>query len=163
MAALASAFPNFPLTDPTIRIYGRVLADIEDDLLEKAALDCLSRVRFFPSPGELRDAAFAIRRPQLPSAFEAWGEVVDQIRSVGFYGTPSFSSPRIETAVRQVGGWQMLCLSENAVADRARFLEAYQDTERRTDTSEKMLPEVKDLALRLSADRRLLQDREAKP
>ena len=156
LTVLSAAFPQFKLAEATVRVYTRVLADIDDKLIEAAAYDCLARCRFFPSVAELRDAAHAIAAPALPSAFEAWEEVLRQIRDVGAYRTPTFTDPRIEAAVRQVGGWSMLCRSENVAADRARFLEAYDRAQRAEDHAAKTLPQVKALTDRLRADRRML-------
>ena len=160
MGVLAAAYPSFSLTRETIAVYQRVLSDVPDELLQHAALDCISKGRFFPSVSELLDAALSIKRigSGNPSAFEAWEEVVRLVTTKGhtLYGgsVPEFSHPLIATVVRQCGGWNRLCLSENAIADRARFFEAYQDAERRNLESERTLPQVRELALRLASTRR---------
>src|SRR3990167_7053860 len=156
MGVLAAAYPSFSLTRETIAVYQRVLSDVPDELLQHAALDCISKGRFFPSVSELRDAALSIKRigSGNPSAFEGWEEVVRVVREKGHGFLPEFSHPWIGAAVRQIGGWQRLCMSENLVADRARFFEAFQDAERRNTESERTLPQVRELALRLASTRR---------
>jgi len=156
MGALAAAYPSFALTDATIAVYSRVLFDLPDELLQTAALDAISKCRFFPSVSELRDAALAIRTNSMAqiSAFEAWDEVCRLIRDQGHGSTPDFSHPWIAAAVRQSGGWVRLCMSENSVADRARFLEAFADAQRRNLEAERTLPQVRELALRLASTRR---------
>lgn len=155
-AVLGAAFPNFTATRETIVVYGRVLTDISDELVQAAALDCLSKCRFFPTIGELRDAAIAIRtnRQALPSAFEAWEEVTRGIRQYGHGRQPEFSHPWVGQAVRQIGGWDRICMSENSIADRARFFECFDECRRRNDMAEATLPAVKELAARLSSPRR---------
>jgi len=153
---LSAAYPSFALTRETIGVYQRVLADVPDDLLQMAAVDCISKGRFFPSVSELRDAALAIRTNSMAqiSAFEAWDEVCRLIRDQGHASTPEFSHPWIAAAVRQSGGWVRLCMSENSIADRARFLEAFADAQRRNLEAERTLPQVRELALRLASTRR---------
>ena len=156
MGVLAAAYPSFLLTRETIAVYQRVLSDVPDELLQGAALDAVSKSRFFPTVAELRDAALSIKRigSGNPSAFEGWEEVIRLIREKGHGFLPEFSHPWITSAVRQIGGWQRLCMSENLVADRARFLEAMTDCERRNLESERTLPQVRELALRLASTRR---------
>jgi len=156
LGVLAAAFPQFNLTKETGEVYSRVLADLPDELLRTAALDCVSKCRFFPTVSELRDAALSIKRIGAgdPSAFEAWDEVCRLIRDQGHGSTPDFSHPWIAAAVRQSGGWVRLCMSENSVADRARFLEAFADAQRRNLETERTLPQVRELALRLASTRR---------
>ena len=156
MGVLAAAYPSFNLTRETIAVYQRVLSDVPDELLQGAALDAVSKSRFFPTVAELRDAALSIKRIGAgePSAFEAWDEVCRLIRDQGHGSTPEFSHPWIAAAVRQSGGWVRLCMSENSVADRARFLEAFADAQRRNLEADRTLPQVRDLALRLASARR---------
>jgi len=157
-AVLGAAYPNFNATRETITVYHRVLSDLPDELLQTACLDAISKSRFFPTVAELRDAAIAIRtnRLALPSPFEAWEEICAEMRRVGYMGAPKFSHPWITNSVRQIGGWQRLCLSENAIADRARFFEAMDDARRRNDLQEHTLPQVRELALRLAGPKRAL-------
>ena len=152
MGVMAAAYPGFTISAETIRVYGRMLADIPDKLLEGAGMDCMARCRFFPTIAEIREAAYSIKLLQsgAPSAFEAWGEVSRLMAEVGSYRVPEFSHPWIATAVRQVGGWTRLCQSENSVADRARFLDAYADAQRRDARQETTMPEVRQLAARLA-------------
>lgn len=156
---MAAAYPNFNLTKQTIAVYARVLQDVPDEVLEAAALDAVSRSKFFPTIAELRESAYMIsaNRLAVPSAFEAWDEVVHQIRDVGSYGEPVFSHPWIGTAIRQIGGWRNICQSENSIADRARFFECYADAERRHDMTAKTLPQVTLLAKKLQAQRQFAQ------
>lgn len=149
---LSAAYPQAGVTAATLAVYVRYLADLDGQILDSAAADCITRSRFFPTVAEIREAAAQVRelRYGAPSPGEAWQEVTAAFREVGNWGTPSWSHPRIAEAVRQVGGWRNLCLSDNQAADRARFLELYSEAARRSAYDAVTLPEVRDLALRLS-------------
>jgi hypothetical protein len=99
---------------------------------------------FAPTIGEIRGAVSDLRRASanVPSAYDAWQEVCREILNTGSYGTPGFSSPLIERVVKNLG-WRNLCMSENQVADRARFVQAYEQLLERATTENMMLPEVR--------------------
>jgi hypothetical protein len=125
---LGDVYPTHRLSSAAIEVYVRLLADIPGMLLEQAALDHISRSTFFPAIAELRSAAFNIIEAvdPIPSGFEAWAEVQSEIRRVGHCGNPQFANP-ITAQVVELFGWRYLCLSENPVADRAHFVQAYHD------------------------------------
>jgi hypothetical protein len=152
LTVLASAYPRFDLPEQTIRIYQRLLADLDFDLLKAATLQCATTHTFFPAVAEIRAAAVDLKAMAdgIPSDIEAWGQVLEQMRKVGSYGTPDFSHPLVDQVVRQMG-WINLCMSENQIADRARFLEAYSQTNKVTRRRSQMLPEVLDIV-----DRKML-------
>jgi hypothetical protein len=124
---LGDIFPSFPLSSSAIEVYVRLLEDIPGLVLEQAALDHISRSTFFPSIAELRPAAFSIIQAidPIPSEYEAWSEVQAEISRVGQGDRPQFKNSLVAKAVEQLG-WRYLCLSENQVADRAHFIQAYQ-------------------------------------
>ena len=69
-------------------------------------------------------------------------------RSIKRYGNtllggsvPEFSSPVIAKVVRSLG-WNELCSSENEIADRARFLQAFETEARRAHQDLQFLPET---------------------
>lgn len=152
---LAEAYPQAKQVDVagTAKLYARLLADIPDDLLEAAALHVIGRSKFFPAVAELRDAAFDLRKTALalPTALEAWGEVMAEVRRSGSYREPRFSSDVIRQAVVALGGWQSICLSENVTADRARFVEVYDQLTGREDAHARLLPSVRGKVTELAA------------
>lgn len=161
LVPLLATWPDEGMPPERLRAYALVLADLEPDVLQAAVAQCLSTCRFFPKPAEIRQAAVSLktRARGLPSAGEAWAELVEQIERVGHYNQPTFSNPQIEQALRHIGGWSVVCLSENPQADRARFLQAYEALERRELEDGLMLPAVRQqvaaLADRLASSRRL--------
>ena len=105
-------------------LYIQALADIDDETVKGACLRHISSSQWFPKVSELRSASARLIRPAACDPMEAWGAVLAAIRSVGFYGSPEFDDPLTALVVRQMG-WRDLCMSEDATADRARFVDAY--------------------------------------
>ena len=161
LVPLLATWPDEGMPAERLAAYAMVLADLDSQVLQAAVAHCLATCRFFPKPAEIRQAAFDLRAlgQALPEPAAAWGEVVAEIGRVGSYGVPRFEHQLITDAVRYIGGWQRLCLSENMAADRARFIEAYTEVRRRHEVDVRMLPAVRDqvqlLAGRLTADRQL--------
>jgi hypothetical protein len=146
LSVISEAFPNFKQTELTPEVYYQCLNDIPTDELKAAVLHCVCQTgrAFAPSIGEIRGAVADIRRTasNTPSAYEAWQIVCRAITEIGSYGSPQFESPLIDRVVRNLG-WRNLCLSENQVADRARFLQAYEQLLERATKEEMLLPEVR--------------------
>ncbi len=83
----------------------------------------------------------------------------------GDFGTPVWSHPLVERVVKQLG-WRNLRMSEDQTADRARFVQAYEQLLARATTEEMLLPEVRGyiearggLLLAPSDQMRLLSDK----
>lgn len=151
MAVLGAAYPGFNFSAETIAIYERCLVDIPPEILNAAVAKCVTEKKFFPTVSELREAAFALMTQQhtLPTEFEAWEEVQKEISRCGDYyrydiGTknPQWSHPLIEKTVDAIG-YKTLLNSENEVADRAHFFQAYRALRMRAENDVKMLPEVR--------------------
>ena len=143
---LSAAFPNFNPTELTAEVYYQVLSDIPSEELKMATRHCIAEAgrKFAPSVGELRGAVGELRGyvANVPSSYQAWQEVLQQINDVGSYGTPKWSNPIVEKAVRAMG-WRNLCLSEEQTADRARFIQCYEQFEERAGREEMMQPAVR--------------------
>jgi len=162
LMVLMAAFPAFRINsgasiDEMKNAYHIVLGDIDGDLLQQVAAHLASTQKFFPSAGEIRRAAFHLAEVGLgiPTAQDAWAEVTAMIRK-GFYfqadgGWYEVRAPKAEDcshpvvfqAVEGVGGWATLRASENIVADRARFIQAYEVLQARYREKERMLPGVR--------------------
>jgi hypothetical protein len=124
---LGDIYPSYHLSSSAVEVYVRLLADLPGEVLEQAALEHISRSTYFPAIAELRSATFDIIEAitPLPTDYEAWAEVQAETRRVGHVGLPQFSHGLIEQVVGLLG-WRYLCLSENPVADRSHFIQAYQ-------------------------------------
>lgn len=154
---LIHAYPRQEISKGTIDVYKETLKDIDPDLLRAAVLKHISKSPWFPSVSELRDAAASLieQASGEPDTFTAWAEVMEQVRQVGSWGEPTFSSPRIYKAIQGIGGWRELCMSENTIADRARFIEAYNTYQSRDQEHRRMLPAVFQAISALSESKRM--------
>ena len=144
---ISAAYPNFKSTEYTTEVYFQTLKDIPGDLLKVATLHSIAENgrQFAPSVGELRGAVLDLQKigNDVPSSFEAWQEVQQQIvENGGDFGNPVFSHPIVEKTVKAIG-WRNLRMSEDVTADRARFIQAYEQFASRDDIESMMLPEVK--------------------
>lgn len=155
LTLLAAAYPRFDLPEATIKVYQRLLADLDFDLLKAATLQCATLCKFFPTVAEIRDAAVELSTMAegIPSDIEAWGEINREIQRVHHDGRPEFSHPLIEQIVRDLG-WRSLCLSDNQIADRARFMDAYEKNLKVSRRRRQMLPEVTGIVDKRLEDRR---------
>ncbi len=59
-----------------------------------------------PTPGDL---VRWINDSDHQSAFKAWGQVINAIRSIGRYNSVVFDNPLIHCVIRDMGGWMFLC------------------------------------------------------
>lgn len=183
LAMLAASFPAFKktfdaLNDGSLRemvhAYHLALHDIDADLLAQVVQHIISTATFFPSAGEIRSTAFRLADIGLgiPTAQDAWAEVSVMSRK-GFYkqtdggwyqvrppNVDDWSHPLVQKAVDAVGGWVALRTSENPVADRARFIQAFDVYVKRYQETERMLPGVRQAVAELGDGQRELSQGE---
>jgi len=139
------------------RAYHLILGDLDANLLLKAALGLVGTATFYPSAGELRRAYFDLldTANNIPDAYQAWAEVKALFRRGYSRMRPptaeSVTHSRVLAALEGIGGWLALCSSENDVADRARYIQAYETYTKREQYTERMLPGVMETAKRLVA------------
>lgn len=150
---LGWALANYPSMQernlrPTAELWYRMLSDIPYEIAEKALMGVLAKAKYFPTVAEIREVATEIINPQLPSAMDAWGEVVQAVRDYGYYrqeeGLNSLS-PLTRRVVQNIG-WREICLCEQPDIIRGQFRMAYEQYAKR-EKEEAILPaEVKRLA-----------------
>ena len=148
MQFLSKAYPRFTLEPETIEVYYQILSDLSLDLVKAAVLQLISDDSpWCPAAGQVRGRAFDLldRESGVPSAWDAWAEVTKRFGTHGHSRLPEFSHPLIKRTVDGVGGWRELCMSTNAVADRARFVQAYEAIVRRERALTRMLPQVREM------------------
>jgi hypothetical protein len=139
MQFLNSAYPRFTLEPETIEVYYQILSDLPLDLVKAAILQLITEDSpWCPSVGQIRSCAFDLldRESGVPTAWDAWAEVTKRFGTHGHASLPEFSHPLIKSAVDGVGGWRELCMSTNAIADRARFVQETSATQRQTIEAE---------------------------
>lgn len=159
LAVLEDAYPRYTLEPRVIRTWYAILGDLEPDLLKAAVLQIASENRpFLPAPGEVRQCAFDLveRHSNFPTAWDAWAEVTKRFGTHGHASLPEFSHPLIKRTVDGVGGWRELCMSTNAIADRARFVQAYETLAKRERAQVRMLPEVRTIVEIVSGKQRVM-------
>ncbi len=142
MTIMALAWPRYELPKQAFDVYFRILQDLPSEALETASHHLMASSTFFPSISEWRKAAVDLMTPTVPTEFEAWQEVMDQLRIIGSYGIPKFSHPLIGRTVETIG-WKQLCASEKLEYDRAHFFKAYAALRERAVEETRMLPEVR--------------------
>ena len=127
-AVLIAAFPNANVRNETPDVYATGISDLDYELANGAVRRLLLTSKFMPSIAEIREAALEAQSGQRMNGGEAWGIAKRAMRGQGACKTPgvdfTFRDPIIAQCIRALG-WQELCLSENDIADRARFIELY--------------------------------------
>jgi hypothetical protein len=145
VALASSSYPSMQARDPKpiVEAWSLMLADI-DPLLAKAAIIKVCREsQFFPGVAQIVAAAAQLdpQNEPLPTAAEAWEEVMRLIRDCGPHRRPVYSCDTVKRAARAIG-WLQLCMGENPEADRAHFLRLYESmrsTQRDRQENEKVL------------------------
>jgi hypothetical protein len=95
------------VSDARMEIYYRALEDLSLDAIRHAATVHVRTQKFFPRPVELREA---IDGSMDDRAELAWGGLLRVVRSVGYYGNPTWTDLAMERAAMELyGGWKALC------------------------------------------------------
>jgi hypothetical protein len=127
-ALLAAAYPKEPMTEPQVALYEACLAAYPTADVRSAVLSHIQQSPWFP---KISDLVALLVEGDTVDADQAWAEVQHQIRTVGYYGQPTWSHPAIAQTVHTLG-WDTLCTSTNPEADRAHFLRFYASAVHRT-------------------------------
>lgn len=129
VTVLLGAFPQSRTSAQTPQVYERMLSDLDYPAANAAIERLLATARFMPTIAEIRETTLAIAVGEQKPGGEAWGEVC---RLISRYGARRYDvgwkAPITDpVAVKCVDalGWTNLCDSENQTADRARFIELY--------------------------------------
>lgn len=132
LSVLFAAFPNSrphqSKAELTLDVWATSLADISAEAARKVVQVLIDTRSFMPTIAEIRSMASQVSRGRVRSGAEAWPGVVAAMRQEGAYRTPGIEfvfADSIAARCVQLMDWQTLCLSENTVADRARFIELY--------------------------------------
>jgi hypothetical protein len=117
--------------DAVVSVYRRGLEDLEASLVAQA-IDLLTKSsERLPTIAKIRATVVEIQHGRRRPGGDAWGDVVSAMRRHGAGRSPGvdffFADVLVARAVDQLGTWRDLCLSTNVVADRARFIELYDE------------------------------------
>lgn len=145
VAVLLAAYPQALWGDGTPLLYERMLADLDAAVAKAAVEQLIATSRYLPTVAEIRAACVELTVGPRRFGAEAWGEVLTAIGRFGHRRTPGvdfkFGDTNTTRAVIAFG-WRHLCSSENPIADRARFIELYDqlDASTRKDLLTATLP-----------------------
>ncbi len=124
-----------------IDTFSTLLGDLDYPHVAAAVRVLLQTRTWMPSVAEIRATVLELARGPVTPGGEAWGSVTRAIRSQGKNSRPgvdfTFSDPVTAQCVTAMN-WGELCLSDNQVADRARFIDLYDRLaaqDRREETS----------------------------
>lgn len=144
IGVMSAAYPNTQVSTDTFKVYVAMLKDIPLEVLTVAVQQCMAESEFLPTVAKIREKALTLTVPVAPEPLEAWGTVQKEIQRTGFYHSPMFSDSIIAKAVDCIG-WQTLCSSENAVADRAHFSKVYEGLLRQAENDRRMIPAARQI------------------
>jgi hypothetical protein len=132
----AAAFPNMKMQPEAWPIYASVLSVLTPDEVNAAMRKLLHTIKFFPTVAEIFEAAQSIRETAeasgLPTAGEAWQEVIRQARQNGLERPWTFSCPEVKKALDQFGKVELMMVEEKQTnTARAHFMRIYTDVIKR--------------------------------
>lgn len=127
LKVLSVTYPAWKVDEETVAVWAALLSDVQPEEVLRAAIEwCRTPSEFPPKPGEIR--ALAMKPEDAPlTAEEAWGQVMSEIRRVGWIGTPVWTSEAVKRAASALGSWRTLCsqTSDQLSANRAHFMRIY--------------------------------------
>ena len=145
VALLATSFPAAKFSEDNAEVYERMILDLDFDLAQRGVAALMATSKFLPTIAEIRAAARDAGTTGRRAPAEAWGDVVEAIRAVGSYRSPTFTDPIVTHAVKCLG-WRNVCLDDSSEASlRARFCEIYAAASERTRNGELVEPLVRSL------------------
>ena len=120
--------------EETAKVWSEMLSDIDYADAMMALKKHVANSDFPPTIASIRKNAKEIYQlyDGIPTAEEAWTEVM---RTLNRYKRPQYTNPLIDKAVDFMG-YANLCDSENAMADRAQFIKAYNNLKERRNELE---------------------------
>jgi hypothetical protein len=144
---VSKLFPHSKLLDQDgAMLYIELTQDIPLPEFQRCIKEAATRSDFMPTVKTVRDIYQKTRpdNPLLgaPTADEAWGDIMYQIRRTGHTGIPEFKSPYTATIVKRMG-WKDLCMSENVEVTRSNFMRMYDGFVKRQEEVQSLRPESK--------------------
>lgn len=152
VAALRSAYqkPDFLNTSQDLDMWYRDLKDLDYKALSLVVNKWILTEKWPPRIADLRSGVAEMFRLQMPDWGEAWQQTLIAMSKYGRLSPKEAYEELgdfIAGIIRSIGGWQMLCLSENLATERANFRELYNSRMERM-VKEISLPEGLRIAIR---------------
>lgn len=105
-------------------MFHEVWKDLSFVECQRAVGTVIRTSEMFPSAAQIRKEVMRQMGVMSSSSAEAWSEVMNQVREIGRYGRPKFSSQAVTDTVLALG-WREICDSENQGVLRAHFFKMY--------------------------------------
>lgn len=105
MLLLSETF-NEPVSDLRTSAYFDALSDLDMVDVNRAVRTALRTCKFFPRPAELREI---LTGSPTDNSELAWASVLNEIRRVGWCGTPKLDARTMRAIAELWGGWIPLC------------------------------------------------------
>lgn len=129
---LLAAYPHRDMSAATSDVYERSLRDLDVEVARVAVERLIRTSRFLPSIAEIREACEFTQNGPRRTGEEAWAIAMKAVRYIGQYQpAPTFKDPLIGEVLLMWGSWEEFCVSEGGVADRARFIQFYDELAKR--------------------------------
>lgn len=158
MGVMVHAYPRYELSEETIKLYARLMADIPVDVLEAAAQQIMVEQTFFPTAAEWRNKAIEIMGGTrgIPSAIEAYSEItharVDHQETTGEQDenglwiirtvSHQWTHPLVKQAAELIG-WPSTFPTDNPMADRSQLFKVYESLLNQALSDVRILPGVR--------------------
>lgn len=126
---LSYGYPNTKLPDDQegmkglTRVWHEVLGEIEDEFVWQAAKQWIKTEQWFPAPAQIRKAAIRLQTG-MPIPAQAWNDVVATVNSRDPERWKATHAVAI-SALRDIGGPQVITLATDLPRVRESFLKAY--------------------------------------
>ena len=136
---IASEATGKAIDQSTMRVYWGLLKNLTIDAVEAAINDHLfdpDDGMFFPKPAHIVKRVTGTKKQQEKAVTDraemAWTEIQTAIRRIGSYGNLEMDDHVALAAVRSIGGWQKLCMTNLDKMEwmKKAFFEAYEAYER---------------------------------
>lgn len=130
-AICAAVWASSTTTASNLAAREEFIADL-DFATTRAAIGKLAcTLKFMPSIAEIRAAVADQTLGEARRGLQAWGDVAQAIRRVGYIGQPTFEDPLVAECVRLMG-WMSLCKGDAPDGvDRAHFAKLYDELSER--------------------------------
>ena len=145
-ASIKSAYPTFNVMPDqySIRMWYRMLGDLDYKLCETALMELFATHTYPPQISEIREKCAEYTVPHLKDQGEAWGEVQKAISQYGYYRQEEALeslTPIVREAVKRLG-FREICLDENQDAVRAHFFKIYSNLIESKTNDAKLPPSI---------------------
>ena len=141
MAVLAATYPSLVMEPPTLKVWRRLLEDIDDAPFLSAVIRlCREEKQLYPGTNVV--ALIRERAVTATSGIVAVARLEDAMQRVGAYRSVVFDDPIIHLVVSRMGGWPKLCaITDDEWKFRRRDFERLYDAAVREPIPDDQIPQ----------------------